>query len=285
MSTKSNFGYLHYQQMLDYIGLGKIDAYDMVFCYDTREWYVISPDNEPFSVRSRIYVFSSADEANEKLNQQTDTYEGQIVAIKTETHVTAYIVAKNAEGLFYISPLSTIDGSVDYNSLGNRPITNLIGTMSSPINAVDLDTGIYAIKGQFTIDSNLESTIYLSANSNLLMVTHEDSFTHIKYITSKDVTDYVLTESSIEKHKIVTDKFLDENGFATQEYVDKKVAALQASIEEDVKRYMDEYAVQLIEEMVTEQINASLDEKIDARIDAKITPMSSEAIHELFSDM
>lgn len=282
MSTKSNFGYLTYQKMLDYIEQGKIDSYDMVFCYDTREWYVVSPDNKPFSVRSRIYVFSSTDEANEKLNSQTDTYEGQIVAVKTMDSVAAYIVAKNSDEKFYIAALASYDGCVDYNSLGNRPIINLIGTISNPVNIADLDTGIYDIKGQYTVDSNIESTIYLSANSNLFMVTREDSLVNIKHITSKEVTDYTITESSIEKTKTVTDKFLDNCGFVTEDYVDKKIIALQASIEQDVRRYMDEYAIQLIEELVTQTIDASIDDKIDKKINDKITPVTSDAIHELF---
>lgn len=285
MSTKSNFGYLHYQQMLEYISVGKIDAYDMVFCYDTHEWFVISPNNEPHSVRSRVYVFSSIEEANEKLNEQTDTYEGQIVAVKTSTAIAAYIVAKNADGMFYISTLANYDGNIDYNGLGNRPITNLIGTISNPINIVDLDTGIYAIKGQYTIDSKLESTTYLSANTNLFMVTKEDSVTYVKIITSNEITDYVIDESSINKTKIVTEQYLNESGFATHEYVDKKMTALQSIIQEEVAKYLDEYAEQLIEEKVTEQLNESLNEKIDARIDERIIPVSSEAIKDLFSNM
>lgn len=284
MSTKSNFGYLHYQQMLDYIAVGKIDAYDMVFCHDTREWYVVSPDNEPISVRSRIYVFSSTDEANEKLNQQTDTYEGQIVAIKSETTVTAYIVAKNEAGQFFISPLSTLTGGIDYNSLGNRPIINLIGTIDKPINVVDLDTGIYAIKGQYTIDSRFESTIYLSANSNLFMVTNEDSLILVKYITSSEITDYKITESSMEKSKIVTSQYLSELGYATTGYVDDKFNALNSFIEESVRAYMNEHAEQFIENKVIEQVNVTLDDAIDAKINEKITTVSSDAIHGLFGE-
>lgn len=210
MSTKSRFGYLSYKKMLTYINEGKLDAYDMVFGEDTHEFYVISPDLVPCSIRSRVYVFNSVKEANEQLNKQSTTYEGQIVAIKQEASITAYIVAKDTSGAFYATTLASYDGAVDYNSLGNRPIANLIGTISNPINIVDLDTGIYAIKGQYTIDSNLESTTYLSANTNLFMVTKEDSITHVKIITSNEITDYVIDESSINKTKIVTEQYLNE---------------------------------------------------------------------------
>ena len=74
MESRAKYAYLSYDGMISKIADGTLDGYDIVYCSDTHENYVISPELQPLSVRSRVYVFDSVEEANTQLNINTDTY-------------------------------------------------------------------------------------------------------------------------------------------------------------------------------------------------------------------
>ena len=69
MNTRAKGAYLSYDSMIAKIQSGELDAYDVCYCHTTKENYVISPELEPWAVRSKIYVFNSVEEAN--TNMQT----------------------------------------------------------------------------------------------------------------------------------------------------------------------------------------------------------------------
>ena len=73
MEGRAKYGYMSCASIPLKIQSGEIDAYDIVYTTDTHENYVISPDLEPWAVRSRIYVFDSVENANTLLNVNTDT--------------------------------------------------------------------------------------------------------------------------------------------------------------------------------------------------------------------
>ena len=62
MESRAKYAYLSYDGMISKITDGTLDGYDIVYCNDTHENYVISPELEPLSVRSRVYVFDSVEE-------------------------------------------------------------------------------------------------------------------------------------------------------------------------------------------------------------------------------
>ena len=92
MIGRAKNGYMRYASITTKIQSGEIDAYDVIFTTDTHENYVISPELEPCAVRSRIYVFDSVEEANTLLNENADTYVGQIVSILVDDKYKGYIV-------------------------------------------------------------------------------------------------------------------------------------------------------------------------------------------------
>ena len=272
MNTRAKWAYLSYDSIQTKIDEGVLDAYDIIYTKDSHENVIISPDLEIWSVRSRIYVFNSVEEANTQLNINTDTYIGQIVSVIVEDKCKGYIVNKDALGNYYVDKL-TID-DIDYNILGNRPIINLIGDLDNPIIIDKLDAGIYNIKGQYKI-SNLIETIYLSASSVIVMVEKDGGVTHIKHITTDQIIDFFISDNSVTSHEYITDQYLKDNNYVTADYVDNKIAALEQSINEDIEKY--------IADIVDKQFSSMLDEKIDAKIDEKIQPVDNSQVQSLFA--
>lgn len=272
--NRARMGYLNYEAMLAKIEEGKLDAYDVNYTPDTHECYVISPELKPWSVKAKVYVFDNEVTAVETLNQNTDTYAGQLVSILSGDTYKAYVVNKNNTG-FYVEPLSHVTDNVDYDTLGNRPIINLTGTLDEPVMVEKLENGIYAIIGQYQI-SHLLGTVFLSATRNLFMVEHsEDGATYVKKITSREITNYTIVEEEIIISHCVTTQYLEEQGFATTAYVDGKIAALDFITRGEV----DEYVKQLVSDILDEV----LDEKIETKLNEMIQAPTEDDIFNMFA--
>ena len=272
MTDRIKFAYLTYDDMLSKLESGDLNEYDIIYSKDKYVTYLITEELKPLQLRSRVYIFDSVSEAEIKLNESTDTYTGQVVAILYNDTYRGYIVNQKS-GKFIVTPLWEHPEQIDYDTLGNRPIVNLIGTLDKPIMVSELDDGIYRIKGQYKI-SDLEETIYLSASDILMTVSKNNQNIEIKKITSDDITDYIITNSDIYKNTYVTEQYLKDNNYTTTSYVDTKIEALEVSIKEDMRGY--------VQDAITEVFGEELDKKIDDRIDEKFVPMSDSQIRNLF---
>lgn len=272
MNTRAKWAYLSYNSMIAKIQSGELDAYDVCYCPDEKANYIISPELEPWAVRSKIYVFSSVEEANIQLNQNTDTYIGQIVSIIVDDVCKGYIVNKNTDDSYYVDAITA--DNIDYNTLGNRPIENLIGTLDEPIIITTLSSGIYKIKGQYKI-SSLEETTYLSADGDLFLISADC----IKRITKDTINNYAINGDVIIKETYITDEYLLSQGYSTTDYVDSKVTALEESIREDIQSYVEE----IVEDVITQKVDSIIDERLDVKLEEKIQPISNDEVTNLFS--
>ena len=273
VDSRTKFVYLSYDDITASIGNGVLDGYDMCITKDTHEFYIIKDDLTPFAIKSKVYIFDSVEEANTQLNANTSTYIGQFVAILCNGTYRGYIV-NSVDSQFNVTPLWENPEQIDYNTLGNRPIVNLTVTLDDPIVVSELYNGIYNIKGQYKI-SNLIETIYLSASSVIVMVEKDGGVTHIKHITTDQITDFFISDNSVTSHEYITDQYLKANNYATTDYVDNKIAALEQSINEDIEKY--------IADIVDKQFSSMLDEKIQAKIDEKIQPVDNAQVQSLFN--
>ena len=131
-TQRAKFSYVNRSDIEKFIAIGKIDANDIVYTRDTHENIFIGSDLSINPVQSKIYSFQDIKSAEDYLNKATDSYAGQLVAIETNGHYSAYIVNKN-DSSFYVSLVSESVEPGDYNTLGNRPIDNLNGTLDTPI--------------------------------------------------------------------------------------------------------------------------------------------------------
>ena len=275
MNTRAKWAYLSYNSMLIKIQDGTLDAYDVVYCPDTRENYVISPDLEPWAVKSKVYVFNSIEEAYTTLNSNSDTYAGQIVSILTNETYKGYIVNEEENGSHSVAPLS--NDNIDYNNLGNRPIENMTGTLDNLIIINDLNSGYYKIKGQYKIFED-DETNYLSVDGDLFLIGTSNDNKYIKRITTDSIYDFVIKDDDVVKKTYITDDYLNDCGYSTTEYVDKKITALEEAIKDDIESYIEA----TVEAIVTEKVETIIDEQLDIKLDEKVQGIKNEEVENLF---
>lgn len=276
---RAQYAYIAYDSIAIKIENGELNAYDIVFAKDRKEIYIISPDLVPIPVRSKVYVFSSEEEANTQLNINTDTYVGQIVSIIKGEVCKGYIVNKNQDDNTYYVEQLTPD-NIDYNTLGNRPIENLIGTLGNTIIIATLPSGTYKVKGQYKIIDNEEETVYLSVDGDLFLIEDTDQGKCIKRFTKDTINDFVVTDDGITKTVYITEKYLNEHGYTNTTYVDTQIAALETAIRADINNYV-ENNVQTIIETKVEQI---IETQLEIKLGEKIQEIPNTSVEGLFAD-
>lgn len=276
MNTRAKWAYLPYDSIQPKIDEGILDQFDVIYTSDSHENLIITPDLTLWSVRSRIYTFDSVADANTALNTNTDTYKGQIVSILNGDKYTAYVVNQDSNGVYSATTLSA--ENIDYNTLGNRPIENLIGTLDIPIMISSLDVGMYKVKGQYKISAT-DITTYLSTDGDLFIIEESDTEKFIKRFTKDTIQDYVISDNGIEKRTYVTDKYLLDNGYSTTSYVDNKLTAFEESIRQDIRTYVE----QTVEDVITEKVDEIIDERLDAKLDERIKGSTDEEVQNFFT--
>lgn len=269
------FGYLNYDDMLAKIQSGIIDSNDIIFGKDTHETYIISEDLTPIPMMSKVYVFNSVADANTALNTNTDTYKGQIVSILNGDKYTAYVVNQDSNGVYSATTLSA--ENVDYNNLGNRPIENLVGTLDVPIMIDGLNTGMYKVKGQYKISAT-DITTYLSTDGDLFIVEISATEKFIKRFTKKTIQDFVISDGEIKKNTYITEEYLADNGYSTNDYVDVKLTAFETSIKNDIESYVE----QTVEDIIINKVDTIIDERLDVKLDERIQISTNEEVENFF---
>lgn len=273
-TNRSKFIYSNFDEIQTNINNGTLDAFDIVYTKDTHENIIIAPDYSAISIKSKIYRFIDVASAEEFLNSASDTYEGQIVSIIFEGNYCAYIVNRRIYGKFFVTPLSVYSGVVDYNTLGNRPINNLAGTIDKPIDIVCLDSGQYKIQGQYKIDE----TTYISANSNIFLIEHNDQNTYIKKISANDITDYTIDiNGQVTSSVVPTTEWLASQGYVTEQYVDLKIAALEYITKEEIEEY--------VSNIVLQNIDATVNTRIDQIINERFSTVTEREALDAFTDI
>lgn len=270
--NRSRLSFRKYDEIEDYINQGKLDSYDIVYTTDTHENIVIDPELNIVPIRSKIYRFPDIATANDSLNITSDSYEGQVVAILADGKYTGYIVNKNKDNVFYVSPLSD-PGKIDYDTLGNRPIINKVGTLDNPITIENLDDGIYKIRGQYKLSINAV-TVYLSTLDNIFLVRKDSDHTYIKKISATDITDYIVnSDGSTSASTIPTAKMLKD--YATKTYVEERLAALDFITKGEVESF--------VTQTVTEILNSQLDTLVEEKVKNIYAPSEKSDIDILFN--
>ena len=275
MNTRAKWAYLPYDSIQPKIDEGILDQFDVIYTSDSHENVIITPDLTLWSVKSRIYTFDSVADANTALNTNTDTYKGQIVSILNGDKYTAYVVNQDSNGVYSATTLSA--ENVNYNNLGNRPIENLVGTLDVSIIVENLDTGMYKIKGQYKI-YNGEDTVYLSADGDLFIVEISATEKFIKRFTKKTIQDFVISDGEIKKNTYITEEYLADNGYSTNDYVDVKLTAFETSIKNDIESYVE----QTVEDIIINKVDAIIDERLDVKLDERIQISTNEEVEDFF---
>lgn len=273
-SHRAKFAYVKRNDIEKLINSGQIDANDIVYTKDTHENIFIAPDLSIISVKSKIYRFLDVSTAEKELNASSDTYSGQIVAILSDGAYTAYIVNKNSSGSFYVTRLSEDAKTLNYDSLGNRPIENLDGTLDNPITVSELESGVYKIRGQYKLCPE-DITTYLSANDNIFLVNKSDTNIAIRKITATDIFDYSVAENAIKSQSAIpTKQWIEEKGYVTESVVNEKIAALDFITKDEVSDY--------VKQVISENIEPIVDARIEKKFNESFEKVEDSDISKLF---
>lgn len=263
----SKFVYKNFDEIQDGINSGELNAWDLVLSKDSKEFILIKDDLTLSSIKSKVYRFLDTDSAETSLNSSTDTYAGQIVAILNATgNYEAYIVNQKTNGRFKVDPLNIYTGSIDYDTLSHRPIINIESDdLSVPVILDTLKEGFYKVNGSYKISNSIE-TIFSSYSSNLFWVhREEDKTVYVKRIGATDITDYVIYNDGTYSIAVVpTTEWLKAQGYVTESYVDKKIAALDFITQEEIEDYVQNIVLQTINNLVTEQIEEEFNNRFVA---------------------
>ena len=271
--NRVKYAYLDYSDISTRIENGEIDQYDVVFTKDTHEQYLIKDDLSLLNIKSRIYCFDSIISAKEKLNSNTDTYEGQIVAIADNDSGVyhGYIVNKSNDE-YIITSLTDNGNKIDYDSLVHRPIINKTGSLANPLTIGELDNGLYSISGEYRIFLEYP-TIFSSSINHLFVVEKGNDKIYVKDVSAKKIVTYVLSNGQVSIEDVITSNYLTENQYITETDFDAKIKALDFVTRNEISDY--------VKQITTEYLEQNLDSKIDKKINSLIADDSE--IDNLFS--
>lgn len=154
--------------------------------------------------------------------------------------------------------------SLSYNTLLDKPIINVIGTLSSVINISSLDDGIYKVKGQFIIGGN-HVTIQSSPNDTFFIVSHhDDSSIAVTQLQGKSIKIFFInSDGSYVSDRYITEKWITEQDFISSATV-------------------QEYVREIVTETIVDVIDQTLDERLDLTLDGKFSGIDSSELHKLF---
>ena len=140
----------------------------------------------------------------------------------------------------------------------------LTGTLDDKVILSELGNGIFYIKGQYKITAS-DQTVY-SAGSYIIVIVDGPK---IRRITADEIETCTIQSGAITaRDTVVTAQYLEDNGYATEDYVDTAIEAAEATLMADVKDYIDE----------------TLPDMIESQIDAQITSIDDNDIEELFNE-
>ena len=228
-SNRAKFAFLKYADILNKIDDGTLNEFDIIYTKDSHENIIISPDLIPLSVRSRVYVFESVEEANTQLNINTDTYIGQIVSIIVEDKCKGYIVNRDSDGNYYVNKLTEGD-------IPESGVVYIKGTLANKVVIFELGDGIYAIDGQYQIVPS--GTVFMTGSKELF-IRSNDGVHHIngnsieKYTVSDDGTVNIntyLTDTDLSQYITKSDAQQIILDLITQNVEDEVIKTLGKSI-------------------------------------------------------
>ena len=268
----SRMVYANYDDVQKAIDAKIINANDIVLCKDTREMIIIREDGSLFPVNARHYRFDSQDAALEYLNKSADTYDGQFVSIKHKFsgNYDAFVVNKE-NGKYAVKNVAVADSvEFDYNKALNKPIDVMTGSVFEPILITDLKDGFYKIVGAYKMSGDAV-TVYSSSTGHFVVVETIDGVKYIKQITAQKIIDYkVDATGTVTSEEMPTKQWIKEQKFATVQYVDDKVSAMDFLTKSEADEYISKYIDASISKIVADTVDRVVDERFTASTENEI---------------
>lgn len=265
-NNRVKYAYLDYEDIQTRIDNGEIDQYDVIFTRDTHEQYLIKDDLSLLNIKSRVYCYDSVASAKELLNSNTDTYEGQIVAI-VDNNLGVYhgYIVNKSDDEYTVASLADSGNIIDYDALAHRPIINKSGTLSDPLIIGDLNDGLYSVSGEYKIFSEYP-TIFSSSINHLFVVEKDNNTAYVKDVSAKKIVTYILSDGQVTIQDIVTTNYLDENKYITENDFNAKIEVLDYVTKDEISDYVKQVTTEYLDQNLDEKINEKIDEKIESMI-------------------
>lgn len=152
------------------------------------------------------------------------------------------------------------------NNLEVIGIPEFTGTLDNVLILSTFDDGLYQIKGPHKITAS-HSTTFDSSSFIIVIVQTINGVKKVRRIDADEVTEYTIEEDlSVTVSEMATKDYLVEMGYATEDYVDEKMAAMEAVIMADVEAalpgMMEGIVRPVVEEVVDETIQPEDDDNI-----------------------
>ncbi len=158
--------------------------------------------------------------------------------------------------------------SLSYNNLSDRPITNMIGSLNTPVYISSLEDGIYKIKGQYIIGGS-NVTVNSSPEDAFFFVSHDPDI-------NRKVTITKIQGNSIVMYFLESDGTYQTDKYITEEWIKKQNFMSATSV--------TEYVANAIQETAADIIDKTLDEKLDSALEKKISGITTEELNNLFNN-
>lgn len=262
--NRVKYAYLNYDDIQKRIESGEIDQYDIVFTKDTHEQYFIKDDLSLLRITSKVYCFDSVSEAELSLNNNTDTYAGQIVAIANNDTFSGYIVNK-VNGKYTVDLLSDNRKSIDYDSIEHRPVINKTGTQNNILVVGNLDNGLYSIDGVYKIFEEYP-TVFTVSSKHLFLIEKSDDISYIKDISAKEIIVYTLSNGKVTESKLLTSQYLEDNQYITNDSFEAKLKTLDLITKTEASEYIKTITNEYLEQNLGNTIDTKIDEKIQSLV-------------------
>ena len=134
----------------------------------------------------------------------------------------------------------------------------LTGTASDEIVLSDLPSGIYYVNGQYRVAPGSEP-VYHSNPYAIIIVGNNGN--KVRRITDSNFEDYTIeNDVIINKSEMLTEAYLIEHHYATEDYVNTQIAVMAQTLEDEI----------------TEHVSRMIPAIVSADIDRQVKPITGE---------
>lgn len=152
------------------------------------------------------------------------------------------------------------------NQLEVIGIPELTGTLENKIILSSLYDGLYQVRGQHKITAD-HPTTFDSSSPILVVVQTIGGVKKVRRITADEVIGYTINEDlSVETNPVATEDFLRDEGYAKEDYVDEKIAAMEAVIMADVEAALPDMLEPILRPVVEDVVDQTIQSESDENI-------------------
>lgn len=221
-----NFYSASYDKIASYIADGIITYPSYVFCKDRNTFVFIDKD-------LKIQDVKGSNQISIAEVQELPTSDILPSTFYICDGVGYLLIGENLVPVF--KNINTSNSGVDsYDELKDIPLVNKHGNVGDPIVLSELNDGCYSVSGHYQIGGNLTTT-YVPLSNVVFLVESDEEKKHITKLSGKNICVYVINQDTLDvvANEYATQSWVQENGYATENYVMQAIEDLYNRIAEE----------------------------------------------------